>query len=260
MCTLTWYLKEKEYAVFFNRDEKKQRQTAIPPKIDSQYKYIMPIDPDGQGTWIGVNQFGYSFCLLNNYQVGAAQVGATSTDTVHNVKAHLGQDFKSRGKLIPAIIGLDSFADIRLNLNNIQAEQFRPFLLAIFAPELIFSQQPKVAIYSWNGKVADFVELPQPIISTSVNFTQANQHRASLFKALTANNKGDAELHYQFHHSHLPEPGPLSVCMHREDASSVSFSHILVGQEIQFSYQGLAPCQGQMPMKLILQNQSKYFG
>lgn len=54
----------------FNRDEQKSRALALAPAIyDRQgVSVMMPLDPQGQGSWISLNQFGLSLCLLNNYQ------------------------------------------------------------------------------------------------------------------------------------------------------------------------------------------------
>ena len=57
MCTLTWWRDGSgsgTYEVFFNRDEKKTRSVAEPPKIISDYglEFVAPIDPDGGGTHV----------------------------------------------------------------------------------------------------------------------------------------------------------------------------------------------------------------
>lgn len=70
MCSVTWSLSDTGYQVFFNRDEQRSRALALPPAIyDRQgVAVMMPLDPQGQGSWISLNQFGLSLCLLNNYQ------------------------------------------------------------------------------------------------------------------------------------------------------------------------------------------------
>jgi hypothetical protein len=45
------------------------------------------------------------------------------------------------------------------------------------------------------------------------------------------------------HRSHAPEKGPYSICMHREDACTVSFTEVIVGNsEATMSYHEGAPC------------------
>ncbi len=70
MCTVSWLLHDAGYEVFFNRDEQKGRAIANPPAVFDREgtRYMMPVDPDGGGTWIAMNQHGLSLCLLNYYQ------------------------------------------------------------------------------------------------------------------------------------------------------------------------------------------------
>lgn len=69
MCTVTWLIDAEGYTVFFNRDELKTRSHARPPTIRKQngVNFIAPLDLDGGGTWIGVNEFGVTCSVLNNY-------------------------------------------------------------------------------------------------------------------------------------------------------------------------------------------------
>jgi hypothetical protein len=45
------------------------------------------------------------------------------------------------------------------------------------------------------------------------------------------------EAHAAYHHSQHPEDTAYSVCMAREDARTVSFSHLVLGEDIQLSYE-----------------------
>jgi len=52
-------------------------------------------------------------------------------------------------------------------------------------------------------------------------------------------------LHLAFHASHEPSRGPLSTCMHRDDASTVSFSWIDVDRHgVRFHHVPNPPCRG----------------
>ncbi|GAA6173401.1 hypothetical protein NBRC116592_30710 [Colwellia sp. KU-HH00111] len=68
MCTLAYLLHENGYEIFFNRDEQRARSPAILPAFYSSINAIFPVDPQGKGTWIAVNQQGLTLALLNNYQ------------------------------------------------------------------------------------------------------------------------------------------------------------------------------------------------
>ncbi len=68
MCTLTYApLKEMEYALVSNRDERMDRERAILPVFIKQHteEVLMPRDPKGNGTWIATGKSGRTVCLLN---------------------------------------------------------------------------------------------------------------------------------------------------------------------------------------------------
>ena len=71
MCTVSWQREQDSYQVWFNRDEQRSRQIATPPAIYSSsqgLKSIYPVDPQGGGTWFGINEAGLTIGLLNDYQ------------------------------------------------------------------------------------------------------------------------------------------------------------------------------------------------
>jgi hypothetical protein len=59
------------YDLFCNRDERKSRMPARPPRIacTNGVLHIAPSDPDGGGTWIGANEYGVTLCLVNAFPV-----------------------------------------------------------------------------------------------------------------------------------------------------------------------------------------------
>ena len=68
MCTLTNLLNDIGYELFCNRDKQRSRLPAIPPKFNQARNAIYPVDPQGEGTWLAVNQQGLTLVLLNYYQ------------------------------------------------------------------------------------------------------------------------------------------------------------------------------------------------
>lgn len=250
MCTLTWSLGSEHYAVFFNRDERKQRQVAIPPRFFPEKQSIMPIDPDGKGTWIAVNQFGYSFALLNNYQADE-----------RFLKEHEDEGpYESRGGIITELIPCQSYPEIKGFIEQIVLHRYRPFVLAIFSPELIFAHQPQVVIVFWDGEQTRISQQQPPIISSAVQFESALENRTRQFQQIVGETEDISAAHSEFHRSHHPEPGPLSVCMHRNRAHTVSYSHIHVGRQVRFNYQNGSPCQNLPTISLDMDNlNSDYF-
>lgn len=136
MCSVTWSLSDTGYQVFFNRDEQKSRALALPPAIyDRQgVSVMMPLDPQGQGSWISLNQFGLSLCLLNNYQ------GRVPDGTLI-----------SRGLLLKFLAGSSSIEQITLAFEKLALSRFAPFTLLAFDP-LLTQQQGEVLAYAWDGE------------------------------------------------------------------------------------------------------------
>src|SRR5438045_4246173 len=67
MCTVSWIRGSGGYHLLCNRDEKKSRAVALAPRIQARgwVRFIAPVDPDHDGSWIAVNEFGVSVCVLN---------------------------------------------------------------------------------------------------------------------------------------------------------------------------------------------------
>ncbi|MEQ1947185.1 MAG: NRDE family protein [Bryobacteraceae bacterium] len=224
---MSWLWREDGYELFANRDELRTRGIALPPAIRERagVSYIAPADADFGGTWIAINQFGISFCLLNRPR-----------------KRDYGSA-RSRGLLV---LDLTPQPTVQATSEQLQRENLRPyppFALAVLGP----AQEPLV--FEWDGEElrVDQVERP-PYLLTSSSFDPGGvaQNRIRQFVevrgvAFDANSR--AEL-MALHRSHAPEAGPYSVCMHRDDAETVSFSHVVVdGEKITFSYTPAAPCK-----------------
>ena len=226
MCTLSWLVNAQGYEVFFNRDEQRSRVKAEPPAYDTVTDSIMPIDPQGGGTWIAVNANGITLCLLNNYQA-AAQIKKGN--------------HKSRGSLIPLLLEFKTHDEILQCLYRIEMKDYLPFWLCIF-PHDFKKDNESIDCYKWDGDVLTVDKPEQPVVSSAVSLTEVQQKRGSLFNK-TMKSISNTEKHLSYHSSHLPEKGKFSVCMHREDAHTQSLSHIVVGDTIIFRYQDEAPCK-----------------
>src|SRR5204863_8688457 len=72
MRTVTFIARKHSYALGMHRDEKLTRVQALPParhELNGRAA-LFPSEPGG-GTWIGVNDLGVTFALLNWYSVQA---------------------------------------------------------------------------------------------------------------------------------------------------------------------------------------------
>ena len=228
MCTVSWLVENNDYHVFFNRDEQRSRSLAIPPQVIkvSDTQALMPIDPDGNGSWISTNEFGLTLCLLNYYQ-GTKPQGVLI----------------SRGLLLKNLSAYSTVECINEQLQALSLNQYASFSLLAFG--LDDNNQVIQQTWQWNGETLTAVELTSPFTSSSVKFDEVSQSRLSTALELATPLNVDALIDY--HQKHQPAKGYLSVCMHRDDAKSVSFSHIHVGaQQTVFNYKNGSPCSNEI--------------
>ncbi len=244
MCTISWFYDGSDYHVFFNRDEQVLRPRAISPKVyslqnqinkDLSIDAIMPLDPLGGGTWFAVNEYGLSFALLNFYQ-GRLPKGK----------------LKSRGLIVKDCAAFSSLEQLEAYWSEQNLAKFSPFTLLCFAPGLAsdtepFPEKPKSIIsYCWNGRTLDKDKKSSPFFSSAINFDDVCASRENIYSTMLAKNGGEnlELLHNQIHASHLPSKGAKSICMHREDAQTVSFSSVCIkDKEILFKYHDGPACE-----------------
>ena len=225
MCTLSWLKTHQGYEIFFNRDEQRSRLIATPPEhytAATGNRFMMPTDLDSGGSWIGVTDSGVSICLLNFYQ------GNTPNNTLI-----------SRGMLVKELLGLSSIEEIRKDLEHIQFDYYAPFTLVLFDPE---TSSP--ISFCWDGKVFSSISIESPYTSSGVEFPQVSQARQETFKRHFKDRPKCIDQLKAYHASHIPEKSKWSVCMHREDASTVSFSHLsITPMTSTFNYTAGSPCK-----------------
>lgn len=225
MCTVTWLENEDSYEVFCNRDELKTRKLAMPPRLAecNGVHYLAPIDADARGSWLGVNEHGVALCLVNHYP------GAFFS---------MEQDYRSRGVLLTSLLDCVSADMFSQRLCEVELEQYRPFMLLAFELHASF----RLAV--WDGRTLQLQNLKTtdlPVTSSSFATTEVISSRKENFTKLSA--QIDHDMLMRFHRSHMPERGAYSVCMHRNDAETVSFTHIQVTDvKAQLRYYATALC------------------
>ncbi len=216
MCTLTYLLDDIGYELFFNRDEQRIRVPAIPPTFNQSKNAIYPIDPQGGGTWIGVNQQGLTLALLNYYQ-------ASYSNNRHVV---------SRGQLILSL--LHTKGDIIEQLKAMDLQVYQPFQLCIF-PKGLSINKHKVHHVKWAGSKLLFLDVSLPITSSSIDIDEVFKIRRYIFNQIVSAKTPSSSQLKNFHFS--TEPTAVhSVNMQRSDAQTVSISHIIVNEDITFNY------------------------
>lgn len=254
MCTLTWLFnnesnsqlnsgsnnKPQGYTLFFNRDELRTRKRALPPsrhQTKSGVSFLAPIDTDAGGTWLAVNQYGLTICLLNNYMA----------------KDPAGCEFQSRGEIVLALIDSHSVAAVEEKLLAMDLSCYRGFQVVIF--------QHEVKAFSWNN--INLTQLIPQIPITSSSFDsevicrQRQQYFHSMATPINLNTLSD------FHSSHIgkdialgeAEPKYIdSICTHREHSKTVSQCSVQVsGEHVSIAYSDGSPCETPMGAPVVLQ-------
>ncbi len=229
MCTVSWQQTNDGYELMCNRDERHTRKPAIFPSIQERQgvQFIAPIDGDHGGSWIAVNQFALAFCLLNRYSW---------------ILCPSSQSSPSRGLLLMEMVDCSSLDETSSRITQMELERFQPFQLIVLQPG-----RPCLLVH-WTGRrcrVEQDAQYAMPLVSSSFDQAGVTTYRRRLFEELAAE-KGQitSALLHDFHSSHSPVPSAYSPCMHREDASTVSFSRVWVTSErIEFFYVPYSPCR-----------------
>jgi transport and Golgi organization protein 2 len=229
VCTLSWIPLPHGYALAMNRDERRTRAPAIPPgPVDAGGVFaLLPVDGDAGGTWISANDRGHALALLNRWDESPHDAGAPLV---------------SRGLLVRDLAGLPGAGRIGIALAGLQLSRYRPFTLVSVTP----GANP--TLFEWNGLELSRKSVSEPgLVRTSSGSDQAGveRSRGALFQAARAAPGGlTPAVLTGLHRGHQPEKGPLSICMHRNEAVTVSFSLITVsGGQVLFRYVNGSPCQ-----------------
>lgn len=232
MCSLSHIASSDGFQILFNRDEKLTRGREQPPIAtqDSGVTILAPRDSDFGGTWIAVNDRGVAVAILNGYRAADGE----------------GGDFISRGALVLDLAACDSRAGVLETLHSRSLDRVRSFVLAVAEPG-----QP-MAVVEWD-RVTLAVDRDGtsrlPLFSSSFRGTEVAAERRRTFHQLGA--PRDLEGLLGFHRSHLPARGPYSVCMHRDDAATRSFTLVTVTAEaVELAYRPAAPCEVAEPITL----------
>lgn len=223
MCTLSWKLVKNGYEVHFNRDERRQRVLGLPPQIDDSAAY--PIDPQGGGTWISTNKFGITLALINNYGAEMALNRAAA---------------QSRGLVITQLCQLQTKGNVLVELEQKDWSAYNPFDLFVFSPN------SEVTRLAWDG-FKGIMDNPREPMAFSAGF-DANEVVTSRKKLFEEFRRIGRPLD-DYHASHRPSRSHLSVCMHRPEAHTVSYTRVRVDDSVaQMSYRH-GPACGDAPLQ-----------
>ncbi|MEM7357761.1 MAG: NRDE family protein [Pseudomonadota bacterium] len=235
---MTWFVKEGGYELFFNRDESILRSHADLPTLQQQrdIAYLSPTDADAGGTWIAVNQFGVTVCLLNHYQF----------EQIETYK-----QWTSRGEIVRSFATTESLRGVDQRFSMMELDDYRAFRM------FIIDRFGNNRLCVWDGHQARVEEgVDRPKSSSAVDARHVKQVRKDLFTSMGLTSSQDSDKFLAYHASHDPDKSQESVCMHRADANTVSLSHVDVSASgVNFSYADGPPCEATMgePLFLALQ-------
>jgi len=222
------------YLLGHNRDESRQRPRGLPPRRLTRggRAFLAPRDPDGGGSWIGVNDAGLTLCLLN------AAEGNPS---------RLVPNPRSRGRVLWEMFHLDDTRTVgeHLATDDKQLDDVRAFHLVAIEPGK--SGRHALAVrFRWDGEKLyhDEHDGPGLFVSSSLDPSGVARGRSEAWRMLiTRVPNPDRDTLGAWLASHEPERGPFSICMHRPDARTVSRTLVNVdSQKIELAYLDDAPC------------------
>jgi hypothetical protein len=236
---MTWFLDHENggYHLFFNRDEQKSRSRASLPEqaiSDSGIDYLAPTDTEAGGTWIAVNQFGISLALLNHYEFQQLETY---------------KDWNSRGEIIKRLIDIYDIHQIRSCFKSIDLKRYRAFRL------FVMDVNGNNRLCVWDGRELSIqAKVTAPKTSSSVDAYNVKQQRRQLYYDSGLQNSTSIDDFYRYHASHFPDSLSNSVCMHREQGQTVSFTHIKVtGACAEVYYSDGAPCEHPVELRQTLE-------
>lgn len=227
MCTVTFIARRNGYLLGMNRDEQLSRAPAFSPEKRrvGNRSALFPCESTG-GTWIGVNDSGVTFALINWYAVTARVMGESV----------------SRGQIVRSALELDTIDQVSAALTIDRLQRVNPFRLIA-----VFPKHDEVIEWTWDRETLERQRHPWKTatwISSGFDEPGAQKARALVYSdALSLPSAETQDWLRQLHSSHAPHRGPYSHCMHREDAATVSYTEVEVtDQQISMEYLSGSPC------------------
>jgi hypothetical protein len=236
VCTASWLTHSGRLHLFFNRDELRTREPASPPGLAERggVRYLAPVDGRAGGTWIAATERGSVLALLN--RSGGARPPRALT----------------RGEIVPALAGAPAPDEAERALRELSLDRFAPFRLAALW------RAPAAGIaLAWDGTALARQPLDPALgllASSGLGDERAETVRGTTWRRRRAEAGAWTPAHHRaFHREHAPRRGAWSVCVHRREASTVSYTEVeLAPDEIALRYFHGPPCTAGEPFALRL--------
>src|SRR5512139_3976242 len=176
MCTMTFLGLAEGLRLGCNRDELRTRPRAEPPREVrfGSRRAILPIDPQGGGTWIAVNDAGLVMALLNRYP-----------DSLPMPSGPV-----SRGEIIPSLLHHGRLDEAVAAASKLPADRYAPFRL------LVADRGSVVELVELDGRLtvhpARSLERPLLFTSSGLGDHVVEGPRRALFESMFDHGSGDA--------------------------------------------------------------------
>lgn len=235
MCTVIFIPTCGGCRLGMNRDELRTRaKGSFPaPRIADGLSVLGPREPSG-GSWMCANAAAAAFALLNWHPVASA-------------KTKEPKNAVSRGTIVEAAAGCRQPSVVEAMLFRQPLPRIRPFRLLG-----IFSVGKALREWRWDGRELSRLDCawePRLWASSSLDEKTAQQTRQAVFQsALSAKDAGSLRWLRSLHRTHLPEKGPFSICMHRKEAATLSYTETEInGGCLRIRHQNGPPCEAKNP-------------
>jgi hypothetical protein len=228
MCSLTFIPCYRGYYLAMNRDERKARRDAVPPEstILGGTPAVYPRDSAG-GTWIAANNAGIALALLN----------------WNDVAANPAEKTRSRGSLIPQLISQCTLQELQDAMGEIGLKGVLPFRVVGLVPT-------KQVICEWRWDLNAVESQTYPWVrrhwfSSSLSDDQATMQRGAVCeRAWGEDGSGSLSWLRRLHGSHVNGPGPFSLCVHRKDVKTLSYTELVcTADSVACRYFDGSPCE-----------------
>lgn len=217
-----------------NRDDAYSRAQTNSPEVHTigDSRVLCPSEING-GTWIAANESGLAFCLLNWNRPAP------------------GPKTRSRGEIIPAIANATSLEQVAGLLSSLPNEGLHPFrLLAFSLPDQAISE---FRVHT-SHETIDFPWEYRHWFSSGMGDEEAARHRQKICaEALTQPDALSSNWVRRLHQSHGSEPGPFSICVHRETGGTLSYTEVETSAtKVTMRYSTASACTNQSMTSLGL--------
>jgi len=213
MCTLTFVPDSDGYTLAMNRDERIDRGRGEFPQVRriSRMRAIYP-SLDGR-TWIGANEYGIAWALLN-----------------WNKPSLPRAELRSRGLVIPALANAGSSAGLTYQTIYMAARDCAPFRLICIVPD-----ERLIVQWNWDGlSLASETHkwrLRHWFSSRASDARVAELRGAICVRASKQSDSRSLAWLRSLHRSHENGPGPFSICVHREQVETLSYTEVSCTRE-----------------------------